>query len=152
MFADAPSFRPLYTPAECLREGIFGGCYFNSRGGKLGVFGRDVAVSHEEFPAEWFEVRALLRAAAPRASPERTPLSISAWLCIVTRIATHSDLQGLPESRYISRRYNIKTNKHGVKAGQDQAFWEQKGWIHAQAVARRIGVPLASSYEPWLTR
>ena len=32
---------------------------------------------------------------------------------------------GLPESRYNSRKY-------GVKAGQDQVFWEQHGWINAQ--------------------
>ena len=25
-----------------------------------------------------------------------------------------------------------QTNKYAVKAGQDQAFWEDKGWIHEQ--------------------
>ena len=54
-FADAPNFRPTLTPSECIRKGIFGGCYFNPRGGKPGIFGRDVEVSHEEFPAAWFE-------------------------------------------------------------------------------------------------
>jgi hypothetical protein len=39
---------------------------------------------------------------------------------------------GLPEAMYASRRYNVPTNKFGVKAGQDQAFWEQHGWINAQ--------------------
>jgi hypothetical protein len=33
---------------------------------------------------------------------------------------------------YVSRRYNVSTNKFGVKAGQDQVFWEQHGWINAQ--------------------
>lgn len=101
-FSDLPSaddgspleFFPLHTPAECIRMGIFGGCYFNSRGGKPGIFGRDVDISVEEFPTEWFN--------------------------------------DVPESHYLSRRYNKPTNKFGVKAGQDQAFWEGKGWIHAQ--------------------
>ncbi|QDZ22421.1 hypothetical protein HOP50_07g49610 [Chloropicon primus] len=37
---------------------------------------------------------------------------------------------GLPAAMYISRRYEIATNKYKVKAGQDQAYWEEKGWIH----------------------
>jgi hypothetical protein len=53
-FEDAPEFCPTLTPAEAIRKGIFGGCYFNPRGGKPGVFGREVAVSHAEFPPEWF--------------------------------------------------------------------------------------------------
>ena len=39
---------------------------------------------------------------------------------------------GLAEEAYISRRYNRPTNKYKVKSGNDQAFWEGKGWIHAQ--------------------
>ena len=64
---------------------------------------------------------------------------------------------GLPESMYNSRKYNVPTNKYGVKAGQDQGacadvaacllhhsltwrthnpknavFWEQHGWIDPQ--------------------
>lgn len=31
-----------------------------------------------------------------------------------------------------SRRYNVPTNKYGVKAGQDQKFWEEHGWINEQ--------------------
>jgi hypothetical protein len=31
-----------------------------------------------------------------------------------------------------SRKYDIQLNKYKVKAGQDQAFWESKGWIHEQ--------------------
>ena len=54
-FADAPEFTPSLTPAECIRNGIFGGCYFNPRGGKAGIFSRDIAIDHAEFPAEWFE-------------------------------------------------------------------------------------------------
>lgn len=54
-FADAPDFCPTLTPSECIRKGIFGGCYFNKRGGKPGIFGPEVAVSHVEFPAAWFE-------------------------------------------------------------------------------------------------
>eukprot|EP00588_Corethron_pennatum_P005174 CAMPEP_0194297378 /NCGR_PEP_ID=MMETSP0169-20130528/58730_1 /TAXON_ID=218684 /ORGANISM="Corethron pennatum, Strain L29A3" /LENGTH=296 /DNA_ID=CAMNT_0039047163 /DNA_START=168 /DNA_END=1058 /DNA_ORIENTATION=- len=93
LFEDAPQFTPLLTPAECIRAGIFGGCYFNPRGGKAGIFGREVDVDWREFPAEWFE-----------------------GLDIVTMVS--------------SRRYCVSTNKYGVKAGQDQAFWEGKGWIH----------------------
>eukprot|EP00446_Apocalathium_sp_SHHI-4_P061938 CAMPEP_0177422192 /NCGR_PEP_ID=MMETSP0368-20130122/71198_1 /TAXON_ID=447022 ORGANISM="Scrippsiella hangoei-like, Strain SHHI-4" /NCGR_SAMPLE_ID=MMETSP0368 /ASSEMBLY_ACC=CAM_ASM_000363 /LENGTH=225 /DNA_ID=CAMNT_0018892115 /DNA_START=57 /DNA_END=732 /DNA_ORIENTATION=- len=87
-------FRPSLTPAECLRKGIFGGCYFNPKGGKPGIFGREVAISHEEFPASWF--------------------------------------QGVDPSLYMSRRYNVPTNMHGVKSGFGQKEWESKGWIHAQ--------------------
>jgi hypothetical protein len=55
-FVDAPGeFRPSLTPAECIRKGVFGGCYFHPRGGKAGIFGRDVEVSAAEFPASWFE-------------------------------------------------------------------------------------------------
>eukprot|EP00310_Coccolithus_braarudii_P011750 CAMPEP_0183361562 /NCGR_PEP_ID=MMETSP0164_2-20130417/62173_1 /TAXON_ID=221442 /ORGANISM="Coccolithus pelagicus ssp braarudi, Strain PLY182g" /LENGTH=284 /DNA_ID=CAMNT_0025536187 /DNA_START=64 /DNA_END=915 /DNA_ORIENTATION=- len=53
-FADAPNFRPNLTPAECIRKGIFGGCYFNPRGGKAGIFASEVAIDHSEFPAAWF--------------------------------------------------------------------------------------------------
>ncbi|KAK9827267.1 hypothetical protein WJX81_005944 [Elliptochloris bilobata] len=35
----------------------------------------------------------------------------------------------LPEKMYLARRYDIETNKYGVKAGQPQAAWEEKGWI-----------------------
>ena len=52
-FADAPDFRPSLTPAECIAKGVFGGCYFNPRGGKPGIFGRDVAVDAAELPAAW---------------------------------------------------------------------------------------------------
>jgi hypothetical protein len=36
---------------------------------------------------------------------------------------------GLDESMYASRRYNIPTNLYGVKAGQTQTYWEESGWI-----------------------
>ena len=83
-FSDAPDFHPSLTPRDCLLKGIFGGCYFNPRnaccgfeprtcaarcccslsrvralawrgGGKAGIFGRDVEVSHTEFPEAWFK-------------------------------------------------------------------------------------------------
>lgn len=74
-----------------IEAGVFGGCYFNPRGGKRGILGPSVDVDWREFPASWFE--------------------------------------GVDESLYNSRKYHIPTNKYGVKAGQDQAFWEEKGWI-----------------------
>lgn len=91
VFEGHPVFRPRFTPEQMIRAGVFGGCYFNPRGGKKGILGPSVDVDHREFPASWFE--------------------------------------GVPERLYLSRRYNISTNKYGVKAGQDQAFWEAKGWI-----------------------
>ena len=45
-FEDAPDFLPSLTPGECIRKGIFGGCYFNPQGGKPGVFGREVKTLH----------------------------------------------------------------------------------------------------------
>jgi hypothetical protein len=47
-------FKADLTPAQCIRLGIFGGCYFHPRGGKPGIFGREVAVDHREFPPAWF--------------------------------------------------------------------------------------------------
>lgn len=35
-------------------------------------------------------------------------------------------------SMYRSRKYNIPTNKYEVKAGADQKFWEESGWIIEQ--------------------
>ena len=55
IFVDAPQFRPTLTPADCIRRGIFGGCYFNPEGGKAGIFGRKVDIDHAEFPPSWFE-------------------------------------------------------------------------------------------------
>eukprot|EP00238_Polyblepharides_amylifera_P014932 CAMPEP_0196579834 /NCGR_PEP_ID=MMETSP1081-20130531/25080_1 /TAXON_ID=36882 /ORGANISM="Pyramimonas amylifera, Strain CCMP720" /LENGTH=222 /DNA_ID=CAMNT_0041899533 /DNA_START=335 /DNA_END=1000 /DNA_ORIENTATION=+ len=89
-FPKEPAFLPNLTPSEMLRRGVFGGCYFNPKGGKAGIFGRVVEVTHEEFPANWF--------------------------------------QGLASKEYRNRKYDIKLNKYAVKAGQDQAFWESKGW------------------------
>ena len=91
VFPDHPVFRPRFTPRQMIEAGVFGGCYFNPRGGKKGILGPSVDIDAREFPASWFE--------------------------------------GLPERLYLSRKYNISTNKYGVKAGQDQAFWEEKGWI-----------------------
>jgi len=36
---------------------------------------------------------------------------------------------GLDVDAYAGRRYNTQKNKFRVKAGQDQAFWEEKGWM-----------------------
>jgi hypothetical protein len=93
-FEGYDAFRPALTPYECIQLGIFGGCYFNPKGGKPGIFGRNIAINHKEFPSAWFE--------------------------------------DLDNSMYESRRYNIPTNKYKVKSGQNQAFWESKGWIHEQ--------------------
>ena len=68
--------------------------YFNPTGGKPGILGKSVAVSHTDHPADWFE--------------------------------------GLPPKAYQARIYTKSVNKYGVKAGQDQAAWEQAGWIRAQ--------------------
>ena len=40
--------------------------------------------------------------------------------------------EGLTPKAYRGRVYTRAANKYGVKAGQDQAFWEGKGWIAAQ--------------------
>jgi hypothetical protein len=37
--------------------------------------------------------------------------------------------EGLPLESYAARRYDVRKNAYGVKAGQDQAYWESKGWI-----------------------
>ena len=38
-----------------IQAGSWGGIYFNPRGGRPGIHGPTVDVTHEEFPADWFE-------------------------------------------------------------------------------------------------
>ena len=38
---------------QVIQAGSWGGCYFNPRGGRAGIFGRVVDITHEEFPADW---------------------------------------------------------------------------------------------------
>lgn len=94
VFKDHPEFRPNLTPKQVIQAGSFGGIYFNPRGGKPGIKGPSVAITHQEFPADWFE--------------------------------------GLPPKAYRARVYTRGANKYGVKAGQDQAYWEESGWIQPQ--------------------
>lgn len=54
LFSDHPDFRPNLTPEQCIRAGIFGGVYFNPRGGRPGILGDRVDVDASEFPASWF--------------------------------------------------------------------------------------------------
>ena len=54
-FKDHPEFQPNLTPKECIQKGIFGGIYFNPRGGKPGILGASVQIDHKEFPKDWFE-------------------------------------------------------------------------------------------------
>ena len=37
--------------------------------------------------------------------------------------------EGLPDRWYKGRRYDKSVNKYGVVAGQDQYYWEGKGWM-----------------------
>ena len=39
---------------------------------------------------------------------------------------------GLDIDAYAGRVYRVGRNKYNVKAGQDQAFWEESGWINPQ--------------------
>ncbi len=57
MVASAASSTHLRTTHACqvIQAGSFGGCYFNPRGGRPGIYGPSVDVTHEEFPADWFE-------------------------------------------------------------------------------------------------
>ncbi|KAI7843744.1 hypothetical protein COHA_002642 [Chlorella ohadii] len=48
------------------------------------------------------------------------------------RFAAPCPPRSLPKKQYAARIYTFSTNKYGVKAGQDQAFWEDKGWIDKQ--------------------
>ena len=86
----------LYCPLSSLLLPRVPPCsiYFNPTGGKPGIRGKSVAVSHKDHPADWFE--------------------------------------GLPPKAYRARIYTLGVNKYGVKAGQDQAAWEQSGWIKPQ--------------------
>lgn len=48
-------FSPNLTPKECIQSGIFGGIYFNPKGGRPGILGPSVKITHKEFPEDWFE-------------------------------------------------------------------------------------------------
>jgi len=52
-FQDFPNFTPLFTPAEIMQQGAFGGTYF--RPIKSGVTGDAYKDAHKEFPAEWWK-------------------------------------------------------------------------------------------------
>jgi len=54
LFDDQPDFRPRLTPRQVIAAGSWGGVYFNPRGGKPGIWGRECAIDHKEFPASWF--------------------------------------------------------------------------------------------------
>ena len=54
VFDDYPEFKPRLTPRQVIASGTWGGIYFNPRGGKAGIYGRDIAINHKEFPASWF--------------------------------------------------------------------------------------------------
>ena len=41
--------------SQVIQAGSWGGIYFNPRGGRAGIHGPSVDVTHEEFPADWFE-------------------------------------------------------------------------------------------------
>lgn len=57
VFADEPTLRPNLTPKQMLAAGVFGGCYFNPKGGKPGVLHPKgiPGVTHTEFPKAWFK-------------------------------------------------------------------------------------------------
>jgi hypothetical protein len=44
----------------------------------------------------------------------------------------HEWFDGLDVAHYACRRYDPQTNFFGVKSGQDQAYWEEHGWIIPQ--------------------
>ena len=54
IFKDHLEFTPNLTPKQVIQAGSWGGVYFNPRGGKAGIKGRDIRVTHEEFPKDWF--------------------------------------------------------------------------------------------------
>ncbi len=55
IFKDHDDFRPNMTPKQCIQAGIFGGIYFNPRGGKPGILSKSVNITDKEFPESWFK-------------------------------------------------------------------------------------------------
>ena len=53
VFEDRADFTPNLTPAQVIRAGTWGGCYFHPRGGKQGIRG-PCDIDAKEFPREWF--------------------------------------------------------------------------------------------------
>eukprot|EP00958_Prasinococcus_capsulatus_P024135 scaffold3734_cov425-Prasinococcus_capsulatus_cf.AAC.13 len=110
-FDDFPEFRPNLTPREVLVRGAFGGCYFNPKGGKQGV----------KFPyktTSGVPITHLTVLHPPPPSGQEFPKE---WF------------EGLEDEKFLSRKYRCEVNKYGVKAGQDQRYWEVS-WVHSSSV------------------
>lgn len=128
-FEDAPEFRPSLTPAECIRKGVFGGCYFNPRGGKPGIFGRDVKVGVEEFPPAWFEGVPESLYLARRYSVPTNCYSGAAAAPTPFAPLTSACGGGRP---FLTGGARSNPFSLSVKSGFGQKEWESKGWMHAQ--------------------
>lgn len=55
VFEDHSDFRPNMSPKQCIQSGIFGGIYFNPKGGRPGILGDSVDIDYKEFPQDWFK-------------------------------------------------------------------------------------------------
>lgn len=138
-----PSVTPCFPPpSACLPclPACLPRIYFNAQGGKPGIKGRSVAVTHAEFPAAWFEVGGagvgawrgvaggvhgwFAKQRAAGSAPTPAPWGAAQHPCWHPSLPhCLTTLQGLPKKQYAARIYTVGTNKYGVKAGQDQAFW-----------------------------
>lgn len=45
--------------------------------------------------------------------------------------------KGVPESYYLSKKYDPNINKYGVSCGTNQEFWERAGWITRNSIDPR---------------
>ena len=76
VFKDHPSFAPNLTPKQVIQAGSRAACT-STRGCKAGIKGRDVAVTHAEFPKHWFA--GLPPDAYPRVGTRRTEQVPVGW-------------------------------------------------------------------------
>jgi hypothetical protein len=99
-FDDYPNFRPHFSPVTMLKLGVFGGTYMN-----------DTEPSAKQCWAN-------LRNSISEQSPFWADLNEALPSCSGFSKALNEDT------------YQTQNNFFGVKAGKDQKYWEDKGWIH----------------------
>lgn len=100
LFHDYSEFTPHYSPVTMLRLGVFGGTYFNG-----------IEPSAIE---GWNNLL--------KSIPEGNPF----WKDLNTQLPNASDFG----RAFCENKYKTENNFFKVKAGKDQKYWEDKGWIH----------------------
>ena len=62
-----------------IQAGSWGGIYFNPSGGRAGIYGPTVDVTHEEFPQEWFKGLSVDEYRGRRYNKSRNKYGVCFW-------------------------------------------------------------------------